>query len=623
LPDSEFKEHYQMTTQPTTQWSSGAAEVELGLTKYLDPLRIPPVRRPHNSLEIKMRATQVQLHSQLPPTPVWTYDGHFPGPTIEVRSGRRLQVRWSNEITGAYPAPAVDVDDAKAKPGAGRDGAEPRADVKELPPWTVVHLHGARTGAGNDGWTDNAVLPGLAQLSEYENKQPSATMWYHDHGMAVTALNVYAGLAGMYLIRDDEEDALHLPDGRHEVPLVICDRNLDTDPNGDYTGELLYKRINLPLEPVSPPDTPMQDHVPAMGPFTVVNGVIWPHLDVEPRWYRFRMLNASNYRAYRFVLRDEHGTPVPKALLQIGTDSGLLPAPVELDGLTLHPGERADVLIDFRAFRGTSVTLGNTRPAGARPGTVSANPDVMQFRVGHWGPPDRFKPPATLSPSYERLDHDSLPHDHKHRWLALPYLQGKHPELWEMEEIEDPAEVPTTFPEDGIIQLEVRNDHDGTIAVKTFKRVSRDFKDAATFYVTEDTWEQWKIINLSPLPGALPHPMHVHLIRFQAIHRDLYDITTFDRSVGGTITPIKLLKDADQVPGELKPAEQGWKDTFVVNRGELVSIAGEFSGGSGRYMYHCHILEHEDEGMMRTFVVMPEKVMPFDHGPGHDPHHDH
>jgi spore coat protein A len=248
----------------------------------------------------------------------------------------------------------------------------------------------------------------------------------------------------------------------------------------------------------------------------------------------------------------------------------------------------------------------------------------MQFRVGDWGAPDRFKLPATLSPSYEQLDHDSLPHGHKHRWLALPYPQGKHPELWEMEEIEDPMEVPATFPVDGIIQLEVRNDHDGTIEVKTFKRVSRDFKDAATFYVTEGASEQWKIINLSPLPGALAHPMHVHLIRFQAIHRDLYDVTTFDRAVGGSTTPIKLLKDADQVPGTLKPAERGWKDTFVVNRGELVSIAGEFSGGSGRYMYHCHILEHEDEGMMRTFVVMPEKVMPFDHGPGHDPHdHDH
>jgi spore coat protein A len=367
----------------------------------------------------------------------------------------------------------------------------------------------------------------------------------------------------------------------------------------------------------------MQDHVPATGPFTLVNGVIWPYLDVEPRWYRFRVLNASGYRPYRFELRDQHGAPVPGALKQIGTDSGLLPAPVALDRLTLHPGERADVLIDFSALRGTSVTLGNTISPAAPPGRVSPNPDVMQFRVRNWGATDHFKLPATLSPSYERLDHDSLPHGHKHRWLALTYPLGGHPEMWEMEEITDPAEVPATFPHDGIIQMDVRSDHDGTIEVKTFKRVSRDFKDAATFYIPEDSSEQWKIINLSPQRAPVPHPMHVHLIRFQAINRDLYDVSTFDRAAGGSTTPIKLLKDEEQPPGALTPAERGWKDTFVVSRGELVSIAGQFSGGSGRYMYHCHILEHEDEGMMRTFVVMPKKVMPFDHGPDHDGDHDH
>jgi len=320
-----------MTTHPTSLQSQGAAEVELGLTKYLDPLRIPPVRKPHDTLEVKMRATHVQLHSQLPPTPVWAYDGHFPGPTIEVRSGRRLRVAWRNEITGAYPATAVDVDillppNPLPSTGAGRDGATPRPEVAALPPWTVVHLHGARTGAGNDGWTDNAVLPGLAQLAEYPNDQPSATMWYHDHAMTVTALNVYSGLAGMYLIRDAEENALHLPRGEREIPLVVCDRNLDQDENGAYTGDLLYKRLKLPL---TVPDA-IQDHVPGTGPFTLVNGVIWPHLDVEPRWYRFRMLNASNFRPYTFELRDEHGAPVNNALYQIGTDSGLLRAPPSL-----------------------------------------------------------------------------------------------------------------------------------------------------------------------------------------------------------------------------------------------------------------------------------------------------
>ena len=547
---------------------------------------------------------------------------------------------------GAYPATAVDVDillppNPLPSTGAGRDGATPRPEVAALPPWTVVHLHGARTGAGNDGWTDNAVLPGLAQLAEYPNDQPSATMWYHDHAMAVTALNVYSGLAGMYLIRDAEENALHLPRGEREIPLVVCDRNLDQDENGEYTGDLLYKRLKLPL---TVPDA-IQDHVPGTGPFTLVNGVIWPHLDVEPRWYRFRMLNASNFRPYTFELRDEHGAPVNNALYQIGTDSGLLRAPAALDdpnnpaarGLTLHPGERADVLIDFRAFRGTSLTLVNTLLGAVPvPDLISANPDVMQFRVRSWPAHDHFKLPATLSPSFKRLTHDAVPkpHEqtvpkpHEHRWLALVGLEGKHPEMWEMEELEK-KDVPPNLPLDGIVQVDVIDD--GETVTKTLKRVSRDFKDAATFYVEQDAWEQWNIINLTSGEATLAHPIHVHLIRFQAIgdQRDVRDVSKFGGTpgipFGGTTTPIPL---SDKPKDERTPGEKGWKDTIVLQPGELLSIAGQFGGGSGRYMYHCHILEHEDEGMMRTFVVMPEKVMPFDTHPSpHDPHdpdgHDH
>jgi FtsP/CotA-like multicopper oxidase with cupredoxin domain len=600
------KERYQMTTDRTSLQPPHTVEVEFELTKYLDPLRIPPVRKPHHELEITMRATHAQLHSELPPTPVWAYDGHFPGPTIEVRSGRNLQVTWRNEITGTYPATAVELENAT--PGPGRDGAEPRAEVEALPPWTVVHLHGARTGAGNDGWTENAIRRGLAQLAEYPNKQPSTTMWYHDHAMAVTALNVMAGLAGMYLIRDDEEAALHLPRGRHEIPLIVCDRNLDTDEYNEYTGDLLYKQTILP--PIDVPDA-MVIKVPFTGPFTLVNGVIWPHLDVDARWYRFRVLNASNSRPYTFELRDEDGAPVHGAMHQIGSDSGLLPTPAALDALTLSAAERADVLIDFRAFRGTSLTFVNTLAPPLPPDVSgSLNPDVMQFRVRSRPVHDHFRLPATLSPSFKRLTHDNLPR-HEHRWLALTLLDGKHPEMWEMVEIED-DDVPPDLPVDGIVQVKLADK-----TVTTLQRVSRTFKDAANFYVQEDGWEQWKIINLTPVLVQVPHPIHLHLIRFQAISRDIYDVTTFNSRVGGTTTPISY-----QSAGTLTPGEQGWKDTIRVGNNELVSIAGEFSGGSGRYMYHCHILEHEDEGMMGTFVVMPEQVSALDPHM-HDPHPDH
>jgi FtsP/CotA-like multicopper oxidase with cupredoxin domain len=600
-----------MTTDPTSLRSPDVAEVELGLTKYLDPLRIPPVRKPHHSLEVTMRATDAQLHSELPPTRVWAYDGLFPGPTIEVDSGRSLRVTWRNEITGAYPATAVELENTT--PGPGRDGAEPRADVAALPPWTVVHLHGARTGAGNDGWPENAILPGLAQLSRYPNEQRSTTLWYHDHAMAVTALNVMAGLAGMYIIRDDEEDALHLPRGAHEIPLIICDRNLDTDENGEYTGDLLYKQTILPLA-----DVPgaMEDKLSFTGPFTLVNGVIWPHLDVKARWYRFRVLNASNSRPYTFELRDEDGAPVHGALHQIGSDSGLLPAPAALDALTLSPAERADVLIDFSAFRGRSLKLVNTLAPPMPPDVIgSPNPDVMQFRVSSRPVHDHFRLPATLSPSFQRLTHDNLP-EHEHRWLALTLLDGRPPEMWEMVEIEH-EDVPAVLPADGVVQIQLADQ-----TVTTLRRVSRTFKDAANFYVQEDGWEQWKIINLTPVLIPVPHPIHLHLVHFQAISRDIYDVTTFDNSVGGTVSPIIF-----QSAGTLTPGEQGWKDTIRVDNNELVSIAGEFTGGSGRYVYHCHILEHEDEGMMRTFVVTPEQVMALDphmQDPHmHDPHLNH
>jgi o-aminophenol oxidase len=178
--------------------------------------------------------------------------------------------------------------------------------------------------------------------------------------------------------------------------------------------------------------------------------------------------------------------------------------------------------------------------------------------------------------------------------------------MWEMVEID---EAPVILPADGVVQVTLA---DGT--VKTLQRVSRDFKDAANFFVDYNGWEQWSILNAS----AVAHPIHIHLIQFQALSRDSYDVTGFDTTIGGTRTP---LTPREVLP--LDPNERGWKDTIRVGGGQLVRIAGQFSGANGRYMYHCHILEHEDEGMMRAFVAMPEQVMKLDPHiiDGHHPHH--
>ncbi|MGH8904550.1 MAG: multicopper oxidase family protein [Egibacteraceae bacterium] len=587
----------------------------LSLTKFLDPAPVPPVitvpaHQELWELQITMRTERATLHSQLPPTTVWTYNGSFPGPTIRVRRGQKLRVTWQNEITGNFPVTSVRVASATPfeTPVPGRDGGTPRPEVVALPPWTVVHLHGARTGGGNDGWTENAVLPGNSQLAEYPNDQQATTLWYHDHAMAITALNVMTGLMGMYLICDEEEDALELPHGEHEVPLIICDRNFDTDADGNLTGELLHKAHFLP------PPNPENRVLPFLGPFTLVNGVIWPHLEVDARWVQFRVLNASNWRFYQFELRDEDDAPIPEALCLIGTDGGLLGKPVKIDQLTLAPAERADILINFGAFPGKRLRLVNTRAdAPFEPGTTTRNPDIMQFRVRTRSVQDPFTLPSMLSPSFVPLTHDTLP-EHHHRWLVLTLLHGgTHPEMWEMVELEEPL---PSLPADGIVQVMMP----GATKPTTLQRVGRTFKDAANFYIQQESWEQWRILNLS----AVVHPIHLHLVQFQVLSRQLFDVTGFDPALGGTTTPVTYVGE-----GMRDPSERGWKDTIRVGGsvvdgvlvGELVSIIGQFGGASGRFMYHCHILEHEDEGMMSTFVVMPNEIIDIDPHMSVEPHH--
>jgi o-aminophenol oxidase len=611
----------------------GTSRVELatgtGLTKFLDPLRMPPLLCPHPGQQaqyvtIEMCATELKLHSELPPTPLWTYAGYFPGPTIEVRRGQKLWVNWTNRIDGPYPVVAVELDRPvtpvegpfpQVGNTPGREEGQPRLEIAGLPPWNVVHLHGARTGGGNDGLPENAVLPGNSQLAEYANDQQATALWYHDHAMDITRYNVTSGLVGMYLIRDAEEDSLGLPRGEHEVPLIICDRNLDTDSEGRFTGQLLYKTVALTGFPL-----PEGSRAPLQffGPYTLVNGVIWPHFDVDARWYRFRILNASSSRFYRLSLLDTNNNPVSGAITQIGTDGGLLPRPVRLDGeLILAPAERADVLIDFSAFRGQRLRLVNTGagqvnvqppivPGQTDPGSGLVEPDVMQFRVRSRQVHDDFALPDILSPSFVRITHDSLPHDHMHRWLVIlpPGGFSPDPELWEMTEVHDLSNV--TIPSEGVIQVRGPDNE-----VITLKMVARHYDDTVSFFVEHGAWEQWKILNIGgPSLGGLAHPIHIHLIRFQALSRDLYDTSTFipfvrgNPNTGGTAAPAAFIG-----PGILDPNEQGWKDTIRVGRGELVSVAGQFVGGNGRFVFHCHLLDHEDHGMMRPFNVRPAEVL--------------
>ena len=410
-------------------------------------------------------------------------------------------------------------------------------------------------------------------------------LWYHDHAMGITRFNVYAGLAGLYVVRDDEEDALGLPSGPYEIPLLFQDRNLDTNADGSLSGRLLHKIEDSTME--------------FFGPFTLVNGTIWPYLPVEARQYRLRLLNGANARTYRLLLLDEYGHTALDRVRQIGSEGGLFGSPVAVptDGLVLAPAERADLIVDFGAFRGKRLLLVNTAgapfdgapattPAGAPdPDNKLAYPGVMQFRVSSDQVDDPFAMPRRLS-SFQRRTYDALPPNSRRRMVALvEYPDG-------MLTLRELAALPDGQTTDGPLITVV---DDQGIATR-YRTVASRFEDKVNWFVPYGGTEVWSILNLT----QDMHPFHVHLVQFQALGRDRYDTSGFSPQTGGTTSPVTFKEH-----GALDANEMGWKDTVRVNPGELVSIAGTFDGYTGRYMYHCHILEHEDHDMMRPFVVMP------------------
>ncbi len=612
------------------------------LTPFADALSIPAVKRPSladnladsaewSRIKIQMVPSQVQFHSELARVPVWAYDGTVPGPTIEVAAGQKVQVEWANELTIAGAASFTPIKVVKVptddnvdhpnqnSPGSGTGEVVPH--TKDLTGWTVVHLHGGRTTPENDGWPENTAAPGQSRFYEYENNQNATQLWYHDHAVHVTRLNAYSGLAGMWTIRDDHEASLNLPQGEYEIPLFIQDYNFET----------VNQQLDSPLAPQLLHKT-VQDVPEFFGPFTAVNGTIWPYLAVDRQWYRFRLLNASNARTYRLALYDQAGNWIPfdaSWIVQIGCDQGLLDQPVALprNGLILASSERADILIDFSQLPAdvSAVTLMNTAAAPfdgkdsqpplqlsdiAKPADRLRWPWVMQFRLNTMTEEEQYEAdqfnlhdlPQPLSP-FQRIDHQQLP-DHQHRLIALVEVDGQVTlrELNEYQPMPDTIAPPL---------IKIRDEEHKIVAYQT---VAAKFDDATTIFVAAGGTAVWKFINLT----GDTHPIHIHQVEFQAIKRQNYDTRTFDSTTGTTNGAI-LYKSA----GQLDDNEQGPKDVIRVNPNELVAIAAVFGPFSGRYIYHCHILEHEDHDMMRTFVILPQVVLDSHQGMGGDHAHHH
>ncbi|MEU4532088.1 multicopper oxidase domain-containing protein [Micromonospora ureilytica] len=591
-------------TVPEAQVMTGTGANNGTLTPFKDALRIPPVLRPHTSVitEITSVMTQVRLHSELPPTPMWTYQGHYPGPTIEARKGKKIRVAWTNRLNGTIPVKGVWCVPVGAAPGLeayntpGSAGTRLRNEVANLTAWTSTHLHGNHQHAVSDGGTDIGVTPGGSQLADYPNQMAAAQYFYHDHAMPVTALNVYAGLVGQYIVRDTEEDRLGLPKGKYEIPLALSDVNFETDVNGRLTGELLVKRVSgLPLDQIT--DEAIPPSVAFLGPYTMVNGVVWPHLDVEAHAYRFRIVNTALARTYRLVVVDEAtGKPVPNAMKLVGTDLGLLDHPRAIEeGLSLSPAERADVVIDFAAFHGRRLTLVNTVagvPAGTPvPPAAVAYPQIMQFRVATRAAA-AYRLPTILSASFRRLTLDAVPQNTPERFALTTVVSGM-PVMWELKEVPDDSQLGN-----GIVQIRMPT------GLRTLRRTGAMFEDTTAFFAASGSWEKWHFIGTA----GPPHPMHIHQMNFQIVDRRSVDASGLDLTIGGTRTPITVGS-----PLPVAPEETGWKDTITVAPNSLVTVAGRYGDFAGRFMYHCHLLDHEDEGMMRPLVILPQSALELHH----------
>ncbi|MFB8174948.1 multicopper oxidase family protein [Streptomyces sp. NPDC055966] len=608
------------------------------IPKYVTELVIPPVipqaRRPkgHGTGSIDTYVIGVRQFAQqvlpptLPSTTVWGYGSledertfHYPSFTIEATADRPVRVTWVNDLVdgaGRFRPHVLAVDPTLhwANPPGGRTGRDSRPVFASTPgvytgPVPIVtHLHGGHSTEESDGHTQAWYLPranntpsGFATVGsfydefreesarahgvawepgtatfQYANDQRATTLWFHDHALGMTRLNIYSGLAGFYLLRGGECD---LPEGAlpgpapaagdppgtryHEIPLAIQDRSFHSD------GSLFYPASREFFDGFAGPYLPTTDVSPSWNPeffadTMVVNGRTWPKLTVEPRRYRLRFLNGCNARFLILKIADSPAARPARSAVpfwQIGNEGGFLHAPVRLERLLLANAERADVVVDFTGIpEGTELYLvneGADQPFGrGEPGVdfPVADPattgQVLKFVVGPLVSRDRSVPPERLRlPGRKPLGRASAI-----RRLSLNEVTSSSPL------------VPPNSPVHTLLGM---LDAVGGPALL-------GWADPVTENPRLNATEIWELHNFT----EDAHPIHIHQVAFEVVNRQPFN--------GSPVPP--------------ESWERGSKDTVIAYPGEVTRVKARFDI-PGRFVWHCHLAEHEDNEMMRPFHV--------------------
>lgn len=514
------------------------------IPKFVEKLEKPSVAKPQSHRDytdgtyykLTMKKGKHSFHSNFPLTEIWGYNGVIPGPTIEAVKDKTTYVKYENKLPKKHFLP-IDT---------SLHGVNNSPEVR-----SVVHLHGANVASASDGhpeawYTQNFEQTGpmfKREVHAYTNHQPGTTMWYHDHTMGLTRLNVVAGLAGFYLLRDTVEEKLKLPKGKYEIPLLIQDRTFNED------GSIFY-----PTELDPPFPLPVPDPLPLPNPTVtlgyvgntiVVNGKLWPYLEVEPRKYRFRLLNGSNRRSYTFRLDND------ASFYQIGTDGGFIESTKELKTFELVPAERIDLIIDFSQYANQEIILMNDDEEF--PDEDGHTNVILKFNVtAPLKGKDTSEIPSLIEPMM------GLHEQHAHTVRNLP--------------------LTTSLDRYGRLMLMLDN---------------KMYHDPVSEKPSLDSIEIWNFINTT----AVIHPIHVHLVQFKILERRAFDV---DRYVNDGVL---------EFTGEPEPPrdyEQGWKDTVKADIGKVTKIMMHWKEHIGDYIWHCHFLEHEDHDMMRPIRIIPD-----------------